>query len=75
MTKVNCPTCEAEVEWKPENQFRPFCSERCKLIDLGEWAEEKHSIAGETFKSDARELDEEDIEEMLAKQQPGFFKE
>jgi endogenous inhibitor of DNA gyrase (YacG/DUF329 family) len=72
--KVNCPTCDTEVEWKSENTFRPFCCERCKLIDLGEWAEESHKIAGEAIKSDVRELDEEDIEEMLAQQQKPFFK-
>ena len=45
--KVKCPTCEKEVEWKAENTFRPFCSERCKLIDLGEWATEGHKIPGD----------------------------
>lgn len=44
MTVVDCPTCGAKVEWKPENKFRPFCSERCKQIDLGAWAEEKYTI-------------------------------
>ena len=43
---VNLPTCEAEVEWKEASKFRPFCSERCKLIDLGEWASEGHAIPG-----------------------------
>jgi endogenous inhibitor of DNA gyrase (YacG/DUF329 family) len=43
-TVVDCPTCSAKVEWKPENKFRPFCSERCKKIDLGAWAEEKYAI-------------------------------
>ena len=45
--QVYCPTCQAEVAWTSSNQYRPFCSERCKLIDLGEWATEKHTIAGE----------------------------
>ncbi len=44
---VNCPTCESTVEWSKENEFRPFCSERCKLIDFGDWATEKHTIAGD----------------------------
>ena len=44
--KVNCPTCKKDVEWTPENKYRPFCSERCKLIDLGEWASEGHAIPG-----------------------------
>ncbi len=39
---VKCPTCQTVIPWLPEQQFRPFCSERCRLIDLGEWiAEEK----------------------------------
>ena len=46
MTIVNCPTCEKEVIWSPESAFRPFCSKRCQLIDLGEWADEKKVIAG-----------------------------
>lgn len=44
---VQCPTCNSDVEWVPENKHRPFCSKRCKLIDFGEWASEKHSIPGE----------------------------
>ncbi|QYJ86579.1 DNA gyrase inhibitor YacG [Shewanella mesophila] len=43
-TVVNCPTCQTEVEWSAESRFKPFCSERCKLIDLGDWASEKHAI-------------------------------
>ncbi|RJX31576.1 MAG: DNA gyrase inhibitor YacG [Oxalobacter sp.] len=42
---VDCPTCAKKVEWKEANKFRPFCSEKCKLIDLGAWAEEKYTIA------------------------------
>ena len=41
---VDCPTCGAPVEWTAENKFRPFCSDRCKLIDLGAWASEEHNI-------------------------------
>jgi uncharacterized protein len=44
--KINCPICNKENTWKPENTFRPFCSERCKLIDLGEWANESRKIPG-----------------------------
>jgi len=44
MTVVNCPTCAAKVEWTEANTFRPFCSNRCKQIDLGAWAEEKYTI-------------------------------
>jgi uncharacterized protein len=43
-TTVDCPTCGTKVEWIAANKFRPFCSERCKQIDLGAWAEEKYAI-------------------------------
>jgi endogenous inhibitor of DNA gyrase (YacG/DUF329 family) len=49
-TVVNCPTCGKKVEWKPENRFRPFCSERCKQIDLGAWATGKYTISGDDEK-------------------------
>jgi len=42
---VICPQCGAPVEWNAGNRFRPFCSERCKLIDLGAWASEQYRIA------------------------------
>ena len=42
---VSCPRCGAQVAWIRENRSRPFCSERCKLIDLGEWATEKYRVA------------------------------
>jgi len=48
MTVVACPTCGKKVEWTPANKFRPFCSERCKQIDLGAWAEEKYAIPGKS---------------------------
>ena len=41
-TIVDCPTCGKKVEWTEQNKFRPFCSERCKKIDLGAWAEERY---------------------------------
>jgi endogenous inhibitor of DNA gyrase (YacG/DUF329 family) len=44
---VQCPTCKKEVLMTPAFPERPFCSKRCKLIDLGEWASEGHRIAGE----------------------------
>ena len=43
--KVACPTCKKEVIWQEESQHRPFCSKRCQLIDLGEWADEGHKIS------------------------------
>lgn len=46
---INCPTCKKPDTWKSDNAYRPFCSERCKLIDLGAWAEGTYSIPGETI--------------------------
>ncbi len=36
--QIHCPKCHAVIVWSAENPYRPFCSERCKLIDLGQWA-------------------------------------
>jgi endogenous inhibitor of DNA gyrase (YacG/DUF329 family) len=44
---VNCPNCGSPVEWSAAQRWRPFCSERCKLIDLGSWFDESNSIAGD----------------------------
>ena len=41
---VPCPQCRKPVQWHPDNAWRPFCSERCKMLDLGDWANERHSI-------------------------------
>jgi endogenous inhibitor of DNA gyrase (YacG/DUF329 family) len=45
--RVNCPTCRRELDWQAA-PFRPFCSERCRLIDLGAWLSEQHAIPGES---------------------------
>jgi endogenous inhibitor of DNA gyrase (YacG/DUF329 family) len=45
--KVACPMCGKAAEYSPSNPWRPFCTERCKLIDLGEWASERYRIAVE----------------------------
>ncbi|MGL6224371.1 MAG: DNA gyrase inhibitor YacG, partial [Steroidobacteraceae bacterium] len=37
MPTLPCPTCQQPVEWSAAAKWRPFCSERCKLIDLGDW--------------------------------------
>ncbi len=42
---VSCPRCGAPVPWGAQSRFRPFCSERCKLIDLGAWASEEYRVA------------------------------
>lgn len=44
--QVKCPTCQRPIEWT-EAPYRPFCSERCRLIDLGAWLTERHTVPGE----------------------------
>lgn len=44
--KVRCPQCGEDAIWTPENPWRPFCSERCKQIDLGCWASDSYRIGG-----------------------------
>lgn len=66
MPLVKCPTCGKEVEFTG-NEFRPFCSERCKMLDFGAWADEEYNLPAE-----ASELSEEDIdkvEKMLKEKQ------
>lgn len=48
---VKCPRCGEQVEWKG-NDCRPFCSESCKLIDLGDWISEEYGIPEQTIKKD-----------------------
>jgi len=49
---VKCPTCQRPVPWTAEQPYKPFCSERCRLIDLGEWVMEEKRIAGEPLSQD-----------------------
>jgi hypothetical protein len=46
VTKITCPLCRKKTRWE-NNPFKPFCSERCKLIDLGKWASEEYRVPGE----------------------------
>ncbi len=54
---IKCPVCRKETTWK-ENPFRPFCSERCRLLDLGKWASEDYRIPGD--KKDRPKEDEKE---------------
>lgn len=58
MPKVKCPHCKRETEWSG-NEFRPFCSERCKLLDFGAWIEEEY-----TLPTQDTALSEEDLDEL-----------
>lgn len=61
ITEVKCPTCQKTVVWGEQSPYRPFCSKRCQLIDLGEWADEEKRIPS---KSDVNDLDEWSEEEI-----------
>ena len=53
MLEVPCPNCGKPVKWSSESRWRPFCSERCRLIDLGQWFSEEHAIPGEDADPDS----------------------
>lgn len=52
---VKCPNCKCDVIWSPESKFKPFCSERCRLLDLGEWIMEEKIIPGESIELEINE--------------------
>lgn len=51
--QVKCPQCGRLTFFSPENPYRPFCSERCRLLDLGQWASESYKVPTEDSSSDA----------------------
>jgi uncharacterized protein len=57
---VACPTCRKPVHWSPTNRYRPFCSQRCQMIDLGAWASEDYRIPENDEDVDAEALDDEE---------------
>ncbi|WP_334064411.1 DNA gyrase inhibitor YacG [Alteromonas genovensis] len=73
--EVKCPICTKPVVWSPQSKYRPFCSKKCQLIDLGEWAGEDRKIAGKPAQdATPQAMDIEEIEAMLAQQPNDFFK-
>lgn len=52
---VPCPTCKKHSVWGASNPWRPFCSERCRLIDLGDWLEERNRLAEPGYLSSENE--------------------
>lgn len=54
---VACPNCGTGTEWNPQNRFRPFCSERCKMVDLGAWATGRYRVP--VVESDESEISAE----------------
>lgn len=64
--KIICPICKKATTWE-ENPYKPFCSERCKLIDLGKWVSEEYKIAGE--KTEEEQKAKSDKHEAESKEQ------
>jgi endogenous inhibitor of DNA gyrase (YacG/DUF329 family) len=56
--KIRCPTCRKETKWE-NNPHRPFCSDRCQLIDLGTWIEERYRIPQESDELPSEDDDDE----------------
>ena len=54
---VKCPTCEKTVAWIPSSKSRPFCSDRCRLLDLGEWANGNRTIPADAEHDDVTASD------------------
>ncbi len=54
-----CPRCGKSVPLTKANLWRPFCSERCKTVDIGDWLSERHRIAGETQTDESQAADQD----------------
>lgn len=57
LLNVKCPTCEKKFNYY-ESDFRPFCSDKCRLLDLGQWLDESYTVP-------AHKLSEEEQGELL----------
>ncbi len=55
---VRCPFCRVEVAWEG-NPHRPFCSDRCRLVDFGAWTEERYRIPGGHLEDESESEDED----------------
>jgi uncharacterized protein len=64
--RVKCPHCGREAEYEG-NEFRPFCSERCKLLDFGSWADEEFRLPTESAELTDSDIDK--IEKALEEKQ------
>jgi len=57
---VSCPRCGAQVAWVQDNPFRPFCSERCRMLDLGAWATEQYRVPADPEREGSEEKREDE---------------
>lgn len=64
-TIVKCPTCEDNVIWQASSEYRPFCSKRCQLIDLGEWASDTNRIPESPLVSSMSESELDQLEQLM----------
>ncbi len=60
--KAVCPICQKEIDWKG-NRYRPFCSERCKRVDLGRWASGEYRIAAPSEDEEEKKTSDRSEEE------------
>jgi endogenous inhibitor of DNA gyrase (YacG/DUF329 family) len=58
---MKCPTCDKEATWQ-DNPHRPFCSERCKLVDLGKWVNDEYRVPGREIPSEGKSENQPDGE-------------
>jgi endogenous inhibitor of DNA gyrase (YacG/DUF329 family) len=59
LRQVRCPRCRKLADWY-DNPHRPFCSQRCRILDLGAWADETYRIKGKRLSEDEKESDAEE---------------
>jgi len=58
MKQVTCPGCKKKTLYSSTNPHRPFCSDRCRLIDLGAWASDSYRVAATAVNEDSDLLSE-----------------
>ena len=63
MPTTLCPTCQRPVEWSEQFPWRPFCSERCKMVDFGAWITERHVIPSDSAEEPTDFDNEDDLDE------------
>jgi endogenous inhibitor of DNA gyrase (YacG/DUF329 family) len=61
LREVKCPICRKVTSWE-DNPFHPFCSDRCRIIDLGAWTQGSYRIPAEEMDIDLEDEDDEDKE-------------
>lgn len=64
--EVKCPTCEKKFDYY-SSEFRPFCSDRCRLIDLGQWLSESYSVPVQKL----TEEEQQTLEQLIHEKDPG----